>query len=70
MPRFLNSHDMSRYCNELMEILWDDNEYKKIFMDSERIIRLVSDGNLHRDNIRTEPFTEKVIERIKIEQSN
>jgi AIPR protein len=70
LPRFYNSHSMSYYCNELMEVLWDENKYKEKFSDAERIIRLVADGNLHRDNIRTEPFTEKVLNQIRAEKSD
>lgn len=67
LPRF-NSHDMELYCNLLMETLWDDAQYKNIFERSAFFVRKVASGNLHRDNIRTEPFTVKLIEEIKISQ--
>ena len=70
LPLNFNSNEMARYCNELMEVLWNEENYKQIFTAAERIVRIVADGNLHRDNIRTEPFTEKVLNQIKAEQSH
>jgi hypothetical protein len=68
MPRNFNSNNMTRYCNKLMEILWDDTKYKSIFLKAEQKIRNAAKDNLHRDNIRTEPFTEEVLKIIKAEQ--
>ena len=56
LPR-LNSHEMVRYCNGLMDALWDDDRSKALFDDAASHVRAVAGGNLHRDNIRTEPFT-------------
>lgn len=68
IPR-LNSHEMSRFCGSLMEILWDDDKFRDIFLEAGDIVRKVSAGNLHRDNIRTEPFTEGVIREILAERT-
>lgn len=67
LPRF-NANEMTRYCNKIMETLWDEEKSKEIFLEAEKIVRSVADGNLHRDNIRTEPFTNKILERIKNEK--
>jgi len=63
LPLF-NSRDMTRYCNGVMEILWDDDKYTSIFRTAEDIVKKVAQGNLHRDNIRTEPFTEKILNHL------
>lgn len=60
LPRF-NSHEMRRYCQKLMEILWDDGRCRDVFQASADMIRQVAAGNMHRDNIRTEPFTAQFI---------
>lgn len=57
LPR-MNSHDMRRYSEGLMEALWDDACSKQLFDEAETHVRAVAAGNLHRDNIRTEPFTD------------
>ena len=57
-----NSHEMARYCESLMEILWNEDLVRKIFVQAAEIVLKVSKNDLHRDNIRTEPFT-KLIKR-------
>lgn len=63
LPRF-NSNEMRRYCEQLMEILWDDNKCRDIFQSSSDIVQQVAAGNMHRDNIRTEPFTTSFVSAI------
>ena len=55
-----NSNEMKRYCEELMEILWDDNLVRQKFVEAAEIVVEAAGDNLHSDNIRTEPFTELV----------
>ena len=55
-----NSHDMAKYCETLTNVLWDDTLIRQTFLDAATIVLQVSDNNLHRDNIRTEPFTESI----------
>jgi hypothetical protein len=64
LPRF-NSHEMSRYCMQVLNSLWDEEEYKNTFLQAKGIVEEVANGDLHRDNIRTEPFTEKVLNIVK-----
>ncbi|MEK6640602.1 MAG: AIPR family protein [Nitrospirota bacterium] len=59
-PR-MNSHEMERYCNVLMESLWDDDASRVLFENAADRVRMVAAGNLHRDNIRTEPFTNSLL---------
>lgn len=61
----MNSHEMERYCGKIMETLWDDDISKSFFENAERHVRAVANGNLHRDNIRTEAFTDALIQRLR-----
>lgn len=65
IPRYFSSREMQRFCEGLSEILWDDEKYKELFRQSVEILKEVASGNLHRDNIRTEPFTKQLIEKLK-----
>lgn len=56
-----NSHDMERYCKVIMETLWDTNKADALIVKAANVVDKVAGGNFHRDNIRTEPFTQKVI---------
>ena len=64
LPRF-NSHEMDRYCEPIKSTLWDDVDSKAKFEEAAVHIRAIAAGNLHRDNIRTEPFTNQLIQRLK-----
>lgn len=61
----MNSHEMVRYCSVLMDMLWDDDASRAHFANAEAHVRAVAAGNLHRDNIRTEPFTEALLQRLR-----
>ncbi|MFO8013510.1 MAG: AIPR family protein [Phycisphaerae bacterium] len=61
----LASNKMTKYCEQLMHSLWDDEESKLRFEDAAEHVRTVAAGNLHRDNIRTEPFTEALRKRLR-----
>lgn len=63
LPNF-NSRDMSRYCEQLNEILWDEDKFSESFLKCADIVREISEGNLHRDNIRSETFTDRFIHRV------
>lgn len=61
----MNSHDMRRYAEGLMEVLWDDARSRAQFDEAEEHVRAVAAGDLHRDNIRTQPFTNSLKQRIE-----
>ena len=63
VPR-LNSHDATKYCTKVLETLWNDELSIGRFEKAAEIVRKVADGNLHRDNIRTEPFTESLLNEL------
>jgi hypothetical protein len=58
-----NSNEMEKYCQKIMTVLWDGAKSDEVMTRAALIIDEVADSNFHRDNIRTEPFTRKVIER-------
>lgn len=62
LPR-MNSNEMRRYCDEVLQVLWDDDRSARIFQDVGQEIREVASNRLNRDDIRTEDFTKKVIAR-------
>ncbi|MBI5403084.1 MAG: AIPR family protein [Ignavibacteriae bacterium] len=59
-----NSHEMGKACEDFMNKLWNDQYVKDTFVKASEIVIKVADGNLHSDNIRTEPFTEKVCKEV------
>jgi hypothetical protein len=61
----MNSHQMEKYCSSITDILWDDDKCRDMFIDSAKRVQDVADGNLHRDNIRTEPFTNALLLSLK-----
>lgn len=65
MPRFMNSNDMERYCKVIMEKLWNPKEADKILTIAARIIEHAASDNFDRDIIRTESFTQKVLDTFK-----
>ncbi len=60
LPR-INSHEMARWCEPLMTALWADDNCRRLFDDAASRVRRIAGGNLHRDNIRTEPFTDRML---------
>jgi hypothetical protein len=60
----MSSHEMERYCKVLLDSLWDDDTSRTLFETAADHVRSVAAGNLHRDNIRTEPFTNAMVKRM------
>ncbi len=56
-----NSHQMQHYCDVLRDYLWDDDTSRAHFEIAADHVRTVAAGNLHRDNIRTEGFTNNLL---------
>jgi hypothetical protein len=55
---------MQRYCDVLMDFLWDDDTSRAHFEIAAERVRKVAAGNLHRDNIRTEGFTNSLLKNL------
>ena len=63
-PPPMTSREMERYCTGIMESLWDDEQSLGYLNKAAEYVRLVAAGNLHRDNIRTEPFTKSLLTQL------
>jgi hypothetical protein len=61
----MNSHEMVRFSEALCAVLWDQQNTKTLFQQASNIVFEIAAGNLHRDNIRTQPFTESLIRRLR-----
>lgn len=64
LPR-MNSHDMGRYCQRIMEVLWNPDQADILIQSAAEIIDIVAAGDFHRDNIRTEVFTKKLLSEVQ-----
>lgn len=60
VPR-LNANQMQPYCAKLTNVLWDAAKADDLIGRAAKVVEDVAEGNLNRDNIRTLPFTEKVM---------
>jgi hypothetical protein len=58
---WMNSHEMEKYCKQLMDTLWEASKADELMVQAANVVDQVAAGNFHRDNIRTEPFTQNVI---------
>jgi hypothetical protein len=65
LPR-MNSHDMQKYCQPIMERLWDYATGDALIRDAAKVIDVIAQSNFHRDNIRTEPFTQGLMKQIRL----
>jgi hypothetical protein len=59
VPR-TNSREMERFCQPLINSMWNTGQAEAILGDAAAIVNAAAAGNFHRDQIRTQPFTEKV----------
>jgi hypothetical protein len=62
----MNSRAMSRWSSSFCDVLWDDAKSKALFERAAAIVRKAAAGNLDRDNIRTEPFTDGVLRELGV----
>jgi hypothetical protein len=63
LPR-MNSRDIEKYCAGLNAILWDTEASDRLFIRAAGAVHKAAHGNLERDNIHTQPFTERLMEQI------
>ena len=68
LPKDKNSAEMARFCNKVMEVAWDEKQSGKVFEQAVNVVSTAAKGDLNRDNIRTERFTEAVFVGINTEQ--
>ena len=51
---------MVRYCHEMLDVLWDPATAQALLVRAAGAVDSVAQGDFHRDNIRTEPFTDSL----------
>jgi hypothetical protein len=61
----MNAWDMEKYCKKIIDILLDTKKADELFDVAAKTIEAVAKGNFHRDNIRTVPFTQNLIARLR-----
>jgi hypothetical protein len=59
-PPPTNSHAMEKYCEPLIQTMWDLSAADKLLLQAAAIVNTAAAGNFDRDQIRTQPFTEQV----------
>jgi hypothetical protein len=57
IPR-MNSNEMGRYSEQFNTVLWNDDAARELMLRAAEVVEQVAGGNFHRDNIRTETFTQ------------
>lgn len=62
LPPFMNSHEMENYCRPILTTLSDSTKCDELILKAAQVINDVAAGDFQRDNIRTEPFTRRVID--------
>jgi hypothetical protein len=63
----MTANKMEAYCQQISEALWDTARSEEFTLRAAKAIDDCAGGVIDRDNIRTEPFTDKVIEALKNE---
>ena len=61
----MNARDMEDYCQVIADVLWHNIQADELCADAARLVEDAAEDNFDRDNIRTQPFTERVIVRCR-----
>ena len=61
----MTANKMEKYCEGLTEILQNPSKSETLIRSAAKIVWDVAGGQFTRDNIRTEPFTDKVLAALK-----
>jgi hypothetical protein len=59
MPK-MNAREMRGYCERMLVVLYNIEKSQQLFNLATKIVDEVAEGNLNRDHIRTQPFTESL----------
>jgi hypothetical protein len=66
-PPRANSREAARYADELVAVFWDSDKGEDLVKRAVCIVDTVAGGDLNRDNIRTQPFTQAVTDACRAE---
>jgi hypothetical protein len=61
----INSNAIEKYCAKLTAVLWDIDSSDALFTRASGVISVVAQGSFDRDTVRTQPFTQRVIEECR-----
>lgn len=61
IPKFANSKETETYCDPILSLLSDSNSSDELIIKATRVVDEAASGNFNRDNIRTEPTTNRAI---------
>lgn len=64
-----NANQMVTYCNSLVPIFATAARAEELFSQAAVVVDAVAAGNFDRDFIRTQPFTEELLRRIRVNKS-
>lgn len=59
----MNSHEMEKRCARFADVLTDQSRADDLLIKAASIVDEVAGGDFHRDNIRTQPFTDNLIKK-------
>lgn len=68
-PPKSNSHEVARWADLLIAKYWDPADSEVLFAKAVDVIDAVAAGNFDRDNIRTQRFTQNVIDGCRAQRS-
>jgi hypothetical protein len=52
---------MEKYCKAITDILWDTDAADRLIAKAATAVEVVAGGDLRSDNVRTQPFTDRLI---------
>ncbi|WP_082531866.1 AIPR family protein [Methylobacterium sp. Leaf469] len=64
-PPYFNSNVMDKYCNPILEVLWDKEKSLELFNSAIDVLLELNGFLLDRDKIHTQGFTQKLIKRFR-----
>jgi hypothetical protein len=56
----MNARDMPDYCKKITDVLWDTATADGLLARAAQAVETVAAGDLRSDNVRTQPFTERL----------
>jgi hypothetical protein len=66
----MNSNEMQRLCEQIIEQLWNTTESDSLFRQAAKLVLKAANNDLDDASLRTEPFTEQLKALVKPKQKN
>ena len=60
----VTANKVDKYCDKILEVLWDDKRALQMFQEAGGMIKDVATGTLDGDEVRTQPFTAQLLQRL------